>query len=143
MKNGERFPSGTSRRFFRCEPSDGFLFYWNDDSRESRLLKQKCHFVGVRATQKEKGGLRSCGSRNTPPMFTKRGSLYRLQKQGFFCLFSWLLEAATDDHETICFTEHPPQAPAHTPSGLRAGNPAHHKSFPMHRQAGASQNQHR
>ena len=26
MKNGERFPSGTSRRFFRCGPSDGFVW---------------------------------------------------------------------------------------------------------------------
>ena len=51
-RSGEQSPQtrGAPERtsaFFRCGPSDGFLFYWNDDSRENRLLKQKCHFVGV------------------------------------------------------------------------------------------------
>ena len=32
MKNGERFPSGTSRRFFRCGPSDGFVWFYRRQS---------------------------------------------------------------------------------------------------------------
>ena len=54
-----------------------------------------------------------------PPMFRKRGSLFRWQKWGCFHLFSLLLEAIKTVCETKCFIEHPP----HTQSSPQADIP--------------------
>ena len=63
---------------------------------------------------------------------TKRGFPYCEQNRGIFLRFSAFWNCGKSVHETNCFIEHPP---AQTPSGLRAGSPAHHTSFPEHPRA--------
>ena len=107
----------------------------DDYSRKNRISNQKCHLAAELPTQKENRGLRFLFSHKGSPLSAKGWSDFRLHNQGIFRLILGLLEAATTDHESSCFTEHPPQAPAHTPSGLRADTPIHHRFSPRHPRA--------
>ena len=113
------------------------------DSRENRLSKQKCRSVRVMPTQNEDSCLRFCFPIIHRPPSAKGWSDFRLHNRGIFGLILGLLEATVSVHESICFIGHPPQAPARTPSGLRADSPVHRKSSPTHPRASASQNPHR
>ena len=132
MTNGERFPSGTSRRFCRYSPSVGVCFILSQTT--ARTVFQIKNAIW-RESCPRKNRMGVCGFDFPvihPPPSAKGWSDFRLHNRGVFLPILGLLDATADDHESICFIEHPRQAHARTPSGLRADNPTHHKSSPMH-----------
>ena len=143
MTNGERFPSGTSRRFCRCSPSVGVCFILSQTN--ARTVFEIKNAIWRESCPPE-NGMGVCGFDFPvihPPPSAKGWSDFRLHNRGVFLPILGLLDATADDHESICFIERPRQAHAQTPSGLRADNPTHHKSSPTHPRVSASQNPHR
>ena len=126
---------GTLKRaaaFCRYGPSGGVVFFWT--IRAARTVFQIKNAIW-RESCPRKNRMGVCGFDFPvihPPPSAKGWSDFRLHNRGVFLPILGLLDATADDHESICFIEHPRQAHARTPSGLRADNPTHHKSSPMH-----------
>ena len=128
----------TGCRFCRYRPSDGLLFSWTITT--ARTVFQIKNAIW-RESCPPKNRMGVCGFDFPvihPPPSAKGWSDFRLHNRGVFLPILGLPDATADDHESICFIEHPRQAHARTPSDLRAGNPTHHKSSPTHPRASAS-----
>ena len=129
----------TGCRIFRYRPSIGLLYSWT--SRGAKTVFQiKNAIWRERCPRKNGMGVRVLFFPVMGAPSAKGWSDFRLHNRGVLGLFLCLLEAATIDHESKCFIEHPP---AHTPSGLRADNPTHHKSSPTHPRADVLPSRHR
>ena len=138
MTNGEKFLNGISRRFCRYSPSVGLLFFWTMTAART-VFQIKNAIWRESCPPKKRIGV--CGLIfpiiHRPPS-AKGWSDFPLHNRGIFRLNYRLWDAAKSVCEIICFIERPRQAHAHTPSGLRVGNPALRKSSPRHPRASAS-----
>ena len=133
MMNPNTGNAETGCRFFRYRPPDGVVFFRTSRGERTVFQNKSAIWWESCSPKKEDGGSGLFSPENLPPS-AKGWSDFRLHNQGVLGPILGLLEAATIDHESICFIEHPSE---HTPSGLRADNPVHRKSFPTHPQAGA------
>ena len=131
----------TGCRFCRYRPSDGLLFFWTMTT--ARTVFQIKNAIWRKSCPPENRiGVCVFGSpeRVAPPLFNQTSAFadtFGREKAG-----GNAPEKRQNLFRKIC-PPIPEHRPAQTPSGLRADNPTHHKSFPTHPRASASQNPHR